>query len=854
MDNFLRNKTVSNNENKEIAKHGVGHLKSGEEAGKLKNGLNSFERSPFDNNMNNSMREAGTPSFYNYSIQFSRKNYSSQKDSNSREIVETNNYVNHRVISDVRQDDAKEYVSPYNFAEINNAKIKSPSIKPEFNWGILTQGGAYYDQAKSASKSYGKVSKSNESASKSNENAIFETIIFVDKNRQENDEMVINPKSVFCPEEETLYDNTSIPRKENKAKVMPKEDKLQKIKKEGNVLNQTFSPIDLQVRMPKNKFPRYPMPNSGPIINERIKPHNNVYLPMIDYSRHPLSAVDYQNRHQYIHPPFVRGHTGISEHIGEPLYMNRPQYTAPHSSQYQNISPHCVTLLYSQSRNKVIINQDPQFFRIPQPTNNSLILQDVVRLYNPTSLPPNTKPQCKHRSPQVDRRNIIRLKINGQYLYEHDYICIKGSEAVPSPSLRNMSDKSFITQLNKFNEKYGIPKLLIKYASVMKFLYGEIRKQKGYYNVKPNEWKALAKKIKDFVKIKEIYLFLVYPFEQFLLGNTKVIRYKNEEILRKIQRGSKIYTAQDISLFLKEGSRENLEVLLNLIDVSKMTSEGFRLIITFFNDIFLLNLVKKEGAHKAAQSEKNPKNFYFYDIKKTPAHLEDKYISTISRCSSDRAVKYAKRCIEIAIEFGKRTHENYKILDVCQQFLNKVFFSVFSCKKMGIFSWEEFFNYTNNCFKNFYPGKDEIYLYLYKNIKTNPKLVLRTLSNIRFSKNKTKRVYRKLSKFISCSIEDFINQIENRKTIEDDKVVEYIVSSFYISKGFRGRIKSVLISILKYHVYLFEEKIFKKNKKSSDLFKIITRLMLFEDIRSEVHADEELIRAVRKIPGIRELV
>lgn len=825
MDDFFRNKMVSKNKAKEGVKHEADGLKS--ERGAKEPEIESFD----------SRNYKGT--------------YNLQQD----DLFSTsqNSFNGLRSGLEQMRDKSINFTGPYGFTENDTRHSTHSSL----NWGILQDGSSYPDQA---------LMKPNNNTKNMN-NSIYETSIYSEMNSQAvDDEMVINPRSVFYAEEAMpIVEKKEVPQKE---KTKTKEEKKTKRKRSIRLKYKEAIPSALLAgRHSKNegiKFTRYPGPPPVPITDRPTPLHCGGYAPMYERIRQPIPP-EFQNRQFYgpnkIPPPYVRVMPNMIDSFEVPP-MGRPPFPPPY--RHPNINPSCVALLYSQSRRNIQINQDPQFFRIPQPTNNSLILQDAIR---PIKQPQQFK---YNRNTKEDTKKVIRLKINGQFLYDHDYINIKG-ESIPNPSLCNLSDGTFTYHLNEFNGKYGLPKLSVKYTVVMNFLYNEIRKQKGYYNVKPNEWKYLASMVKDFVRIKEIYFFIVYPFEQFLMGNTKVIRYNNKDIINRIEKDYRTFTAQDITLFLRKGVVEDIDLLLNQLDATKMTSECFRIIITFFFDIYYINLKKnqKEECEKISSSNKENipnsedikgfKNYKFHtvldlDKSKRAGYPEERYLKMINKLSHEKAVEYSKKCLEIAIEFGTMTHLTYKILDLSQQFLNKVYFSVLDCKNMNIFSWEEFYEYTNNCFRNFYPGTDEVYFNLYKKMKHNPLLVLRTMSNVRFSKKKTKRVYKMLTRYITSSIDMFMHQINSRMLVDDKKVFEYIVASFYLSKGFRMKIKDVLVSILEYHVYLYENKIYYKSRNGSDMFKIITRLMLFEDIRVDVLANQDLIKSVKMIPGLRELV
>ncbi|EOB15420.1 hypothetical protein NBO_4g0048 [Nosema bombycis CQ1] len=645
------------------------------------------------------------------------------------------------------------------------------------------------------------------------------------KSRISDDELVINPKNVFYTEE---------PQKE-KAPVIktlpPTRKKYKKRTKEG-----------------ETNFKLHTDPVNRTCSNQMFNP----------------SFYDHYNQRPRVNSaePYSRS----------PLYMPviNPLHAHKFQAHYHHAIPHSSTLFRPQERKNLKINQDPFFFRIPQPMNNSLILninninhdlrfnnnelrfninndmrftnQDKFLIHPHGFIPHNDLRLITPINYAPVFKTIFRLKVDAQRLYDFDYIDIQ-EDKTPDLSSMNVSDGLFATYLNKFNKKYGITQLSVKYAVVMGFLYCEIQKQKGYWSVKPGEWRNLSTMIKDFVRIKEIYLFLVYPFEQFLLGHKKVVRYKDEGFLQKYASDFLIYSAQDINFYLKKGSLEEMKMMLDQIDIKKMKKDGFIQITTFLCDIYHTSI---------SDHIKDCKKYSEDSTQRGKMDIE--YYKKISSLSQETAINYIRKCLEIAIQFGIFTNKCYKRIDIGQQFINRIYFCVLNCKKANLISWNEFYEYTNNCFRNFYPGTDEIYLNLYKSIKTNPLLVIRTLSNIQFSKNKTKKMLRSLAVYIKGSIESAMRLLDMKSPINDEKALEYIISSFYVLKGFRKVVTHVLIIILEYYVYLYHNGIYQKSKNGSDLFKIITRLMIFEDVSREIHSKRELIEEVKKIPGLRELI
>ncbi|KAK6090224.1 hypothetical protein P3W45_000772 [Vairimorpha bombi] len=514
--------------------------------------------------------------------------------------------------------------------------------------------------------------------------------------------------------------------------------------------------------------------------------------------------------------------------------------------------PHSINLHYSMNNGYLLDNIYPQ-------SSNLLINYDQHHRINPTN---NSVLNFKHRfitpqrirQPKKSVKKTLRLCVDGTALYNFKTFTISFNILKHKGGI---NDLNFLSSLNDFNEILGIMKVPFKYGTVLSFVFNELKKYNGYFNTSSNVWAQLSQVIKQFTWINQIYLFLVYPFEQYYFGHKKIRIFNDEKILNEFKSDFSAFSTNDIDICLSKGKISDLDLMMLNIDPKKIKIEGVIILLNFFVDIFQVkfeNLLIGANSGIKFRTNEPRKDKYSLEERTLFEKLRKAFLSKISALDIEKSIYLCRRCIEISIDHGKICKKKYLGFNVDQLFLNKIFNLLVVLKENGHIEIEMILNFVNVCSKISFYENPFIFKYLLKLTRKDPVLTLEVLSNIKFSKNHNKKFLRRLRNFIFPILDNISTKLANNEILDDNKVLENIVRSFVCIKSMKDKFKDILKNILLSYDYNYSKKIYLRKSTSSDLFKIILVMMSHEDVKIFLYSDVNLMARLKKVPGIRDLV
>lgn len=516
------------------------------------------------------------------------------------------------------------------------------------------------------------------------------------------------------------------------------------------------------------------------------------------------------------------------------------------------IPPHSINLHYSRNYGYVLDNIYPQ-------SSNLLINYDQQHRINPTN---NSVLNFKHRfiAPQRPRqpkkcvKKTIRLRVDGTALYKFKTFTINFNI---SKQKGGINDHTFLANVNDFNETLGIMKIPFKYGAVLSYVFNELKKHNGYFNTSSNVWVRLSQSIKPFTWINQIYLFFVYPFEQYYFGHKKIRIYTDKKILDEFKADFSKFSTSDIDICLSKGSLLDLEVMILNIDARKITIEGVVIILNLFIDICQVkfdNLLIGRNSGLKRRTNEQGKDKYRSDEMTLFKKLRYGFLSKINFLDMEKSLIMCLRCITISIEHGNICKKKYMGFNIDQSILNKVFNLLVVLKENGHVEIDLVLSFVNVCGKTAFNENPFIFKYLLKIARRDPVLTLELLSNIKFSKNHNRRFLKRLRKFMFPILDDISTRLANNEVLDDNKILENIIRSFVCIKSMKDKFKSILKNILLNYDYNYSNKIYTKKNTSSDLFKIILVMMSHEDVKIFLYTDVNLMARLKRVPGIRDIV
>ena len=722
--------------------------------------------------------------------------------------------------------------------------------------GLVNDSGIYEEKSNDNERddNIAKLKSSNVSEDFNNvfnfDNDLVKNFNFSFSNNFEHDEVFINPKDIFANSNTThatdlkVKKNISESYLFNHSHPMMSQSNLDNLPKnffpcksnENKFNNNMCSrPIDAKVKINYNE--NYKIRHSKENIhhNENIKATH--MKSRITNLKAPLGVQPYQQAYyqkkiidQKI-PSFL-----IHKNSLPPVLHSFNENSVAYSNTFR--LSHCPPTKYYQQY--PISKAFTSFSRI-NPTNNSLF-------------------NCNQRfkSPQGYKilkrplKKIIRLAVDGKALYKFKIININSNFPYKHTGY---CEQTFLSSVNVFNESLGIMKVPFKYGTVLSFIFFELKKFNGYFNTHVSVWNQLSQVIKHFSWINQIYLFLVYPFEQFTAGCKKIRVFEDEKVFKIFKADFSKVNTTDIDICLSKDKLSDIEFMINNIDPGVIKIEGVIILLNFFVDIFQVkfeNFVKdKLPFIKQMETTHDRYNFeersLFEKLRKT-------FLSKLGELDVEKSIILVKRCIEISIEHGKICKKKYLGFNIDQVFLNKIFNLLVILKENNYLDIELILDFINVCGKSYFFENLFIFKYCCKLCKTDPVFTLEILSNVKFSRVHNKKLLKELRKFIIPKIDDFNKLFLEHGMLDDNKLLENIIRSFVCVKSMKNRFKTIFKSILLHCDYIYKHKLFTKKRNSSDLFKIILVMIAHEDVKAILYSDLSLLRRLKNIPGIRDII
>ncbi|WUR03774.1 uncharacterized protein VNE69_06095 [Vairimorpha necatrix] len=476
------------------------------------------------------------------------------------------------------------------------------------------------------------------------------------------------------------------------------------------------------------------------------------------------------------------------------------------------------------------------------PTNNSVL--NLNRIFVP---PVNkTKPLKKII------KKVIRLMVDGKSL--HDFRTINISSNYKNPNMGH-NEMSFLGNVNAFNEKHGIMKIPYKYGTVLNFVFTELKKFNGYYKTSLVTWNQLSQVIKHFSWINQIYLFLVYPFEQYVFGIKQVRVYEDKKIQKKFEEDFSRFTTTDIDICLSKGKISDILFLMESIDPHKIKIEGISILLNFFVDIIHVKYSQLFKDNPFFLREKEvPYNKLDFEGGSLFDKIRKIFFIKLEEINEEKSLILLKKCISISVAHGEMCKMKYLGFNIDQNFLNKIFNIMVILKNNNIIETNLILDFIRVCSKTYFYENHFINKLCYKLCKTDPIATLEILTTVKFSKRHNKKFLKELRKFIIPKIEYFSKALFNHDMLDDNKLLENIIISFACIKSMKNIFKEIFKGILLHYEFVYTNRLYYKKKSSSDLFKIILVMVSYDDVKSFLYSDSELMRKLKNIPGIRDLI
>jgi hypothetical protein len=469
----------------------------------------------------------------------------------------------------------------------------------------------------------------------------------------------------------------------------------------------------------------------------------------------------------------------------------------------------------------------------------------------------------------------ILLRINGRGLYRSRWIMPSNLSYRPEKDDVLMD---FYKTLNEFNRSLNLQFINYRHICKLSILFRELSSLGGFYRAKIKDWNRMAREVPDIVLYKKIYMFLVYPLEQFLLESKFIQVFSDDSVTRSLLPVLSRFDRHDVELCLMRGSVFDILYFLSHFDDRHLAADVVHSIILLFLDVqevILLRLrnervsARKVSAKDIVESsriccwgDKEQKRARVLGlVSRMEEFVKARFKERIMNFPRKSVVSIRNTCLNITsryVQLCKKMKMESAIGEpLVKEMLDAIYRDEPELQRDGDSypsAATSIISITGHCRLNC--GLTvALNKMLVKTAKTAPILALKCLGNLRLSKNQAKKFFRRLNSKVLPMLAFHQQSLRNRNLLDDDGTIEAYVNAFLRIRTLKKHLELLLLDVLAYCCYLFESRNYAVKSGSSELVEVSRRLMEVVDIHGM--GDERwtsLLVRCREIPCFRELL